>query len=131
MALPEPILIVDDEIHIRRFLGLLVRQLGAARIIEVPSGDAALEFMTRERPGLVLLDINMPGRSGTETLREIRLRHPGVPVVMMTSLTSRQIIEESLGLGADNFIRKDTPPREITRILTEMFIPATLEGEVQ
>jgi CheY-like chemotaxis protein len=129
MSLPEPILIVDDEIHIRRFLGLLVRQLGATRVIEATCGESALALMAAERPGLVLLDINMPGLSGTETLREIRARDQEIPVIMLTSLTSRQIIEESLALGADSFIRKDTPPQEICRILMELFIPAALEGD--
>jgi CheY-like chemotaxis protein len=129
MSLPEPILIVDDEVHIRRFLSLLVRQLGAARIIEAPSGSEALQIIASQNPGLILLDINMPGLSGLETLREIRRTDERVPVIMMTSLTSRQIIEETLALGADSFIRKDTPPQEITRILSELFIPASHEGE--
>jgi CheY-like chemotaxis protein len=129
MNLPEPILIVDDEIHIRRFLGLLIRQLGATRLMEAPNGEAALAVMAAERPGLVLLDINMPGMSGTETLREIRTRDQEVPVVMLTSLTSRQIIEETLALGADSFIRKDTPPREISRILMDLFMPSAVEGD--
>ncbi len=129
MILPEPIFIVDDEIHIRRFLGLLVRQLGATRIVEAASGDQALELFARERPGLVLLDINMPGRSGIETLREIRTLDAEVPVVMLTSLTSRQIIEETMSSGADSFIRKDTPSQEIIRILKELLTPASLENE--
>jgi CheY-like chemotaxis protein len=129
MSLPEPILIVDDERHIRRFLGLLLRQLGVTQIVEAPTGNAALEVIAGQRPGLILLDINMPGLTGIETLREIRRTDETVPVIMMTSLTSRQIIEETLALGADSFIRKDTPPQEITRILSELFIPAVPEGD--
>lgn len=128
MALPEPVLIVDDEPHIRRFLALLVRQLGVIRVVEAPSGDDALALWPEVRPGLVLLDINMPGRSGIETLAEIRRIDPQVPAVMLTSLTSRQIVEETLAVGADGFIRKDTPPQEITRILSELFLPPVLEG---
>lgn len=129
MALPQPVLIVDDEPHIRRFLALLVRQLGATQVVEAPSGDAALALWPEVRPGLVLLDINMPGRSGIETLAEIRRQDPDVPAVMLTSLTSRQVVEETLAVGANGFIRKDTPPQDIRRILTDLFAPATLEGE--
>ena len=130
MNFPTHILIVDDEVHIRRFLGLLVKKLGALVVTEASNGDEAVELFSQHRPGLVLLDINMPGRSGIETLQEIRTQDIDVPVVMMTSLTSRQIIEETVASGADNFIRKDTPPQEIARILAELFTPATQEPAV-
>ncbi len=129
MNIPEPVLIVDDEPHIRRFLALMLRQLGATQIVEAANGDEALAIFPGLQPGLILLDINMPGRTGIETLAEIRRQGSETVAVMLTSLTSRQIVEETLAVGADCFIRKDTPRQEILRILTELFQPVVTEGE--
>ncbi len=54
------ILLVDDEAHIRKFISLLLRHLGVARIFEAPNGNAALEIYKKESPDLVMLDVNMP-----------------------------------------------------------------------
>ncbi|HVZ65649.1 MAG TPA: response regulator transcription factor [Lacunisphaera sp.] len=119
------ILIVDDEAHIRKFVGLVVRSLGSPKVIEAGDGAAAVEICARERPELVLLDVNMPRLDGLQTLQALRQQDPECVVVMLTSLINRQTVEECLRLGATGYLRKDTPPEEISaelsRILTECF----------
>ncbi len=119
MKLPSTILLVDDEPHIRKFVGLLLRQLGPARLVEAGSGAEAVAAYGVERPDLVLLDVNMPGMDGLETLQRLRELDPECVVIMLTSLANRQTVEEALALGAVNYIRKDTPKDEILRTLTE------------
>lgn len=128
--LPDTVLVVDDEPHIRRYIALILRQAGAARIVEAADGDTAISLFPEVRPGLVLLDINMPGRSGIETLRELRHLSSECPVVILTSLGSRFAIEESLEFGASGYIRKDTPRQEIVRILLSIVASTSpsLEG---
>lgn len=121
LSLPEPVLVVDDEAHIRRFLRLLLRQLGVERVVEAPTGDAALILAGEMEPGLVLLDINMPGRNGLETLRALKSLRPNCPVVILSSLGSRFAVQEAAESGASGYIRKDTPREEICRLLLEMF----------
>jgi two-component system chemotaxis response regulator CheY len=113
------ILLVDDEAHIRKFMSLLLRHLGVAKIFEAPNGHAALELFKREKPDLVMLDVNMPQMDGIETLRALKLLDPDCIVVMLTSLANRQTIDEAAALGAANYIRKDAPPEEIGRALAE------------
>lgn len=129
LHLPETILVVDDEPHIRRYITLILRQAGAARVIEAGDGDTAIALFPEVRPGLVLLDINMPGRSGIETLRVLRQFSPDCPVVILTSLGSRFAIEESLEVGANGYIRKDTPRQEIVRILHSVVAPTSVRSE--
>jgi YesN/AraC family two-component response regulator len=107
------ILLVDDEGHVRKFIGLILKQLGATEIFEAANGRDAVEIFKRESPNLVLLDVNMPIQDGIQTLREIRLISTDCVVVMLTSLANRQTVEEALSLGADNYIRKDTPKDDI------------------
>ena len=113
------ILLVDDEPHIRKFVGLILKQLGAPHIIEAANGQEALVAYQSENPDLVLLDISMPLMDGLTTLRKLKALHPDCVVIMLTSIVNRQSIDEALSLGAANYIRKDTPKEEIARALTE------------
>jgi two-component system, chemotaxis family, chemotaxis protein CheY len=113
------ILLVDDEAHIRKYVGLILRQLGATKILEAPNGEQAIATFEREHPDLVLLDVNMPVMDGMETLKRLMTIDPDCVVVMLTSLTNRQNVEAALALGAANYIRKDTPKEEIAQALTE------------
>jgi CheY-like chemotaxis protein len=113
------ILLVDDETHVRKFIGLILKQLGATTLFEAGNGRDAIEVFKREAPNLVLLDVNMPIQDGIQTLREIREISTDCVVVMLTSLANRQTVEEALALGADNYIRKDTPKDDILAALRQ------------
>jgi two-component system chemotaxis response regulator CheY len=113
------ILLVDDEAHIRKFIGLVLRQIRAVTIFEASNGEEALALYAQHRPDLVLLDVNMPKLGGLETLRGLKALNPDCVVVMLTSLATRQIIEESAEMGAANYLRKDTPKDEILQTLKE------------
>jgi CheY-like chemotaxis protein len=107
------ILIVDDEPHVRKFVGLLARCLGSPVIIEAANGEDALALYAQESPDLVLLDVNLPGMDGIQILAAILAQDPDAMVVMLTSLANRQTIDECLRLGAVSYIRKDTPKEAI------------------
>jgi YesN/AraC family two-component response regulator len=113
------ILLVDDEAHIRKFISLLLRHLGVSRIFEAANGSLALEVYKKESPDLVMLDVNMPVMDGIETLRALKAINPDCVVVMLTSLANRQTIDEAVALGAANYIRKDAPPEQIGRALSD------------
>jgi two-component system chemotaxis response regulator CheY len=113
------ILLVDDEAHIRKFISLLLRHLGMRNIYEAKNGSEALEVFQRERPDLVMLDVNMPVMNGIQTLRELKRIDPECVVIMLTSLVNRQTIDEAAAHGAANYIRKDAPFEEIGRTLSE------------
>ncbi len=119
MAFNGKVLLVDDEPHIRKLIGLLVKQLGSPTVIEAGNGQDAVATYKAEQPDLVLLDVNMPILDGIGTLRAIREIDPDAVVVMLTSLTSRQMIEQAAELGASNYIRKDTKPEEILQALKD------------
>lgn len=119
MAFNGTVLLVDDEAHIRKFLTLLLRQLGEVRVLEATNGQEAVTVYAKENPDLVLLDINMPVLDGIGALKAIRAHDPEAVVIMLTSLTNRQMIEQAAGLGASNYVRKDTPKDELLNALRE------------
>jgi DNA-binding NarL/FixJ family response regulator len=114
------ILLVDDEPHVRKFIGLLARGLGSPVIIEAANSEEALAKYIEESPDLVLLDVNLPGQDGLQILAAILAHDPDAKVVMLTSLANRQTVEESLRLGAVGYIRKDTPKEAILAELSEI-----------
>ena len=117
MAFNGKILLTDDEPHIRKFVGLVLKQLGNPTIIEAGNGEEAVALYQSENPDLVLLDVNMPVMDGLATLRRLKEIDPDCLVIMLTSLANRQVVSEALTLGAANYLRKDTPKDEIFKAL--------------
>jgi two-component system, chemotaxis family, chemotaxis protein CheY len=122
------ILLVDDEAHIRKYVGLILKQLGVTSIIEAANGQEAIATYQSASPDLVLLDVNMPLMDGLETLQKLKEIDPDAIVVMLTSLANRHTIETALEHGAANYIRKDTPKEEIAKALADT-IAACFESE--
>ncbi len=122
------ILLVDDEAHIRKYVGLILRQLGAPTLLEASNGQEAVATYQRENPDLVLLDVNMPIMDGIETLTKLKEIDPDCVVIMLTSLANRQTIDQAIELGAANYIRKDTSKDEISKALAAT-ITACFETE--
>lgn len=127
MTFSGKILLVDDEAHIRKFVGLVLRKICTPTIFEAPDGLAALALYAQEQPDLVLLDVNMPNLDGLQTLQRLREVAPEANVVMLTSLANRQTVEECVRLGALAYIRKDTPRDELgvqlQQIIQDCFEP--------
>lgn len=113
------ILLVDDETHIRKYVSLILKQLGSPTISEAGNGEEAIAAFQADKPDIVLLDVNMPYMDGIQTLRKLKEIDPDCVVIMLTSLANRETVERALELGAENYIRKDTPKDEIMKALEE------------
>ena len=113
------ILLVDDETHIRKYVALILKQLGATNIVEATNGQEAIELFQQKKPDVVLLDISMPLMNGLETLKRLKAIDPEGVFIMLTSMVNRQSIDEALALGAANYIRKDNPKEEIAQAIRE------------
>jgi len=112
------ILIVDDESAIRRALRPPLLELGF-QVAEASRGEEALQMLRAGAYEVVLLDVNMPGIGGVETLRRIRAFAPRLPVLMLTVRDAEEEKVEALELGADDYVTKPFSTRElIARIRT-------------
>ena len=98
------ILVVDDEPQIRRVMRSTLSTHGYV-ITEAKTGEEALESMRKERPDLVLLDMNMPGMGGIEACREIR-RASDAPIIMLTVRNAERDKVAALDAGADDYVVK-------------------------
>ena len=88
-------------------------------VIPVNSGERALQYLRRERPDLILMDIQMAQKSGIETLREIRgmEKCKDIPVIMITSKQDKATVVESSKLGVDDYVVKPFKGDDLRRRL--------------
>lgn len=115
------ILLVDDEQHIRLFIKTLLLSMKYEVVAEARNGEEAVNLYRRIRPDLVIMDINMPIKTGEDALREIMDEFPKAKVIMLTSSAEVETVTECLALGAVNFIRKDTPVNEIKAFIDNIW----------
>ncbi len=105
------ILIVEDEPSLSEPLSFLLRREGYDTEIAA-DGREALAAFDRDGADLVLLDLMLPGLSGTEVCRELRTRS-SVPIIMLTAKDSEVDIVVGLELGADDYVTKPYSSREL------------------
>ncbi|WP_395725991.1 response regulator [Nakamurella sp.] len=105
------VLIVEDEESMAEPLAFLLRKEGFSTEIAV-NGPDALELFDRSGADIVLLDLMLPGMSGTEVCRQLRIRG-SVPVIMVTAKDTEIDKVVGLELGADDYITKPYSTREL------------------
>ncbi len=106
------ILLVDDESAIRRALRPPLQELGF-QVSEASRGEEALQLIRAGSFDVILLDINMPGIGGIETLRRIRAFAPRLPILMVTVRDGEEEKVQALELGADDYVTKPFSTREL------------------
>ncbi|MBV9558725.1 MAG: response regulator [Pseudolabrys sp.] len=120
--LPVRVLVVDDSGTMR---SIVRKILGASRytfeVAEAEEGIAAINELSSGRVDLALLDYNMPGFNGFETLAEIKRVAPHVAVVMMTSTADEAMAEKAMAKGAIAFMKKPFYPADIDAVLERYF----------
>ena len=109
---PQLILIVDDELRMRRFIRMNM-ELEGYQVIEAENGIHALDQIRQFNPDLVVMDVMMPEMDGFETLKLLR-EISTVPVILLTVRDEEEDITRGLALGADDYVTKPFSPRVLT-----------------
>ena len=107
---PVSVLIVDDELMMRKILRLIMHEMGFNVDAEASSGHAVMPIINKQQPDLVLLDINLPGTDGLDLLRRINAEHSYIKVVMISGEASQDKVKEAIDHGAVDFIAKPFHP---------------------
>ena len=113
------VLVIDDEESVRIWLKALLISLGCEIAGEAENGQEGVELFKRERPDLVLLDLEMPVMNGTEALDHIMVEDPDAYVIILTVVKDATVIYDDLMAGAQYYLRKDNPPEKIQAALQE------------
>ena len=110
------VLLVDDEENLRRVLGREVAAMGH-RVTQASSGEEALKLIEREEPGVVLLDLRLPGRDGLSILQEVKARWPLVEVIVLTGHGSVETALAALKAGAYDYQQKPCHLDELEQLI--------------
>ena len=113
------ILWVDDEIELLRPHVLFLQQRGY-QVDIISNGDDALALVRSNPYDLVLLDEQMPGRSGLEVLESLRRAEPHARVVMVTKSEEDRTMTEAIGRRVDEYLVKPTSPRQVLSVVTRI-----------
>jgi two-component system response regulator MtrA len=105
------VLVVDDDPALAEMLGIVLRSEGFTPSF-VADGERALSAFRETRPDVVLLDLMLPGMSGIDVCRAIRVES-GVPIVMLTAKSDTVDVVLGLESGADDYVVKPFKPKEL------------------
>ena len=101
------ILVVDDDVDLSGIIRLILTSAGFDTHV-ANSGQEALDWLTANRPDLVLLDLMMPDINGFTILRKMRANEPTkqLPIVVLTAKAEQETRDETRSMGADEFLTK-------------------------
>jgi DNA-binding NarL/FixJ family response regulator len=108
------ILIADDHAVVRAGLKQIVQETSDMVVSgEAATGHEVLQLVNEADWDVVLLDINMPGRSGIDVLKQLRSENPQLPVLMLTMYPEEQYAVRALKAGASGYLTKESIPDEL------------------
>lgn len=115
------LLIVDDEADVRKTLTDILRAMryrDALEIEAVGDGRQGLEAMVRQRPDMILLDLQMPRMDGLALLKRIREVDSRLPVIVISATQDNKMSSEALRNGAVAYLPKPFDPRHVEMLVT-------------
>ncbi|WP_274600928.1 response regulator transcription factor [Clostridium yunnanense] len=120
------ILVVDDHLIVREGLKLIFETEEDYEVIgEAENGEKALLLIEELKPDVVLMDLNMPKRSGLEALRALKEKNNPIPIIILTTFNDNKLITEGLSLGAKGYLLKDSTREELIRT-----VESGIRGEI-
>ena len=112
------ILIVDDHSVVRQGLKQIISENSDMVVAgEAGDGDEALEKIRKNSYSAVVLDIAMPGKSGLDTIKEIRVDHPNLPVLILSMYEEDQYAVRFFRAGASGYLTKQSAPEELVNAI--------------
>lgn len=119
--MPITVSLVEDNDQLRGTLARVIsRAEGFQCVGQYATAEEALEAIPKERPNVVLMDINLPGMNGVECVRQLKLLAPETLVVMLTAYEDTENIFNSLAAGASGYLLKRTTSAELLAAIRDV-----------
>lgn len=115
------ILLADDHAILRQGLKqILADGFETAEFGEAANTQQTLDQLANQDWDILVLDINMPGRSGLEVLRDVRVNHPALPVLVLSSAPEDQMAIRVLKAGAAGYLNKQAAPDQLVEAIRKL-----------
>jgi len=112
------VMIADDHLLMREGIRKLLEFDGKIKVVdEASDGEECLEKLQKSAPEILLLDINMPKKSGIEVLQKIRENHIDIKVLMLTVHNEIEYLLKAVDIGVDGYILKDSESAELKKAI--------------
>ena len=119
---PIRIMLVDDHAVVRSGLRFFLLGFDDMELVgEAESGDEALQLCTEVQPGVILMDLVMPGMDGASATRAIRKRYPNIQIVALTSFQEEELVKNALQAGAISYLLKDVQADELAAAIRSAY----------
>jgi len=105
-------LVVDDTAIMRVIVSKILRE-AQFEVVEAANGAEAIQAFFREKPDIVLMDLNMDGLDGTSAIRGILQINPGAKIVVCSATSDAHIVLNLLRLGAKGYVTKPFTPEKL------------------
>lgn len=116
------ILIADDHAVVRHGLKKILSEHSDMAVLgEAENGDEALDQIRQKKWDIVILDMTMPGKSGFDILKDIRVERPSLPVLILSMLPEEQFAKRSIKAGAAGYLTKGSAPEELVRAIRKIY----------
>ncbi|WP_449599220.1 response regulator [Paenibacillus sp. Marseille-Q9583] len=108
------LLLVDDHAMVRRGLQVFLSTQPDIKVIgEASNGREALERTAELQPDIILMDLNMPVMDGIETAKQLRISHPQVKIIVLTSFSDQDHVLPAIRVGIKGYLLKDIEPEAL------------------
>jgi len=115
------ILIADDHAIVREGLKQIVAEEKDILVAgEAENSEQLMGLLEKEKWSLVVLDINMPGKSGLEALKDIKLQYPDLPVLILSMFSEDQYGIRAIKAGASGYLKKVSAPTELVTAIRKI-----------
>jgi two-component system response regulator (stage 0 sporulation protein F) len=115
-------MVIDDQPGVRRLIYEVLNQAGF-NVTLATNANEALGRIAIDKPGLIILDMKMPGMSGVEFLKELQHKAQDLPVIVITAYSEMNINEEVRKLGVRYFLHKPFDISQLYRLVHQILRP--------
>jgi len=118
---PVSVFIADDHPILRIGLSMYLESESNIKIVgEADNGFDAVNGIIANTPDVVLMDIDMPGLSGIEAIRVLRKTLPDLKIIVLSTYTKKEYIQEAMQEGANGYVAKNTKTDELAKIIEDL-----------
>src|SRR5258708_7513125 len=108
------VIIADDHPIFRGGLKQVLSAHSTVQIVdEVADGESALRSIETLKPGVAIIDIDMPKKNGLEVVKQLHERNIDIPVIFLTMYNDREMFDKAMDLGVRGYVLKESAAREI------------------